>query len=73
MECRDGINIPTNLPEDPCGGERINTTCVIDSATFSELGLSENATQAQINQALYLAFINLKGITDNLQDQIDAL
>lgn len=73
MKCRDGINIPTNLPEDPCGGERIPSSCVTDSSLYSQLGLEEGATQQQINQALYLAFINLKGITDNIQNQINNL
>lgn len=58
---------------DPCLGETKPASCVIDSSVYSELSLSENATQQQINQALYLAFLNLKAVTENLQTQIDLL
>ena len=70
--CNQGIAIPT-LSTDPCGGERIKAECVVDSNLYSELSLSINATQQQINQALYLAFLNLKATTENLQTQIDLL
>ena len=63
--CNQGIVIPT-LSTDPCGGERIKAECVVDSNLYSDLGLSANATQQQINQALYLAFKNLKQIVDAL-------
>lgn len=63
--CNQGITIP-QLSTDPCGGERIKAECVIDSNLYSDLGLSVNATQQQINQALYLAYKNLKQIVDAL-------
>lgn len=63
--CNQGIAIPT-LSTDPCGGERIKAECVVDSNLYSELSLSINATQQQINQALYLAYKNLKQIVDAL-------
>jgi len=58
---------------DPCLGETKPASCVIDSSLYAELGLESNATQQQINQALYLAFLNLKATTENLQTQIDLL
>lgn len=72
QNCNNGINIPT-LETDPCRGERMSAGCLIDESLYSELSLESNATQQQINQALYLAFLNLKSITDNLQTQIDLL
>lgn len=63
--CTNGINIP-NLSEDPCGGEKTAATCVEDSNTYTDLGLAANATQQQINQALYLAVRNLRQQLDNL-------
>lgn len=58
---------------DECLGDRKPASCIIDSSIYTELGLEENSTQQQINQALYLAFLNLKTITENLQTQIDSL
>lgn len=58
---------------DPCEGERVKAQCLIDDSIYAELNLSANATQQEINQALYAAFLNLKGIVDSLQTQIDAL
>lgn len=52
--------------EDICQGTRTNAACVVDESLYSELGLSENATQQQINQAQYLAAINQKATTDDL-------
>jgi hypothetical protein len=63
--CNQGIAIP-DLSTDPCGGERIKAECVVDSNLYNDLGLSANATQQQINNALYLAFKNLKTIVDGL-------
>jgi hypothetical protein len=60
------LNTPTVFQEDLCNGERTPAQCVIDPTLYAELQLSANATQQQINQALYLAFLNLKS-------QIDAL
>ena len=59
--------------EDICQGNRVNATCVVDESLYSELSLPANSTQQQINQALYLAFLNLKATTENLQTQIDLL
>lgn len=57
-DCSTGIAIPT-LPTDPCKGNQVSANCVIDSNVYTDLGLPANATQVQINQALYLAFKNL--------------
>lgn len=62
--CDTGIVIPS-LSQDPCHGDRTPAQCVIDSNLYSELGLSVNATQQQINNALYLAFLNLKNQIEN--------
>ena len=59
--------------EDLCQGERKSASCVIDSSVYSEISLPANSTQQEINQALYLAFLNLKATTENLQTQIDLL
>ena len=56
---------------DECIGERKPASCVIDSSIYTELGLEADATQQQINQALYLSAIASKSITDGLQTQID--
>lgn len=58
---------------DPCNGTVVSASCVKDSSLYSELGLESNATQQQINQAQYLASLNTKSVTDNLQTQIDVL
>ena len=58
---------------DECLGDRKPASCVIDSSIYSELNLESNSSQQQINQALYLAFLNLKATTENLQTQIDLL
>lgn len=71
IPCRTAV-VPI-FEEDPCNGETKSAECVIDSSLYSELGLEENSNQKEINQALYLAFLNLKALTDNLQAQIDAL
>lgn len=63
--CEQGVVIPP-LVEDPCDGERVPANCVVDSNLYSDLGLSENATQQQINNALYLAFKNLQAQLNNL-------
>lgn len=59
--------------EDPCNGERIGAGCVVDSSIYSELSLSANATQQEINQAIYLAYLNLKAITDEIDATVSAL
>lgn len=67
------LNTPTVFESDPCNGSRKSAACVVDSSLYSELGLDENSNQQQINQALYLALLNLKATTENLQDQINNL
>lgn len=51
---------------DPCNGVRVGASCVIDPSLYSDLSLSSNATQQQINQAIYNAYISLKATTDEL-------
>ena len=68
-----GTYVVPVFQEDPCNGEMVASSCVVDSSIYSELGLSANSTQQQINQALYLAFLNMKATAENLQTQIDAL
>lgn len=67
------LNTPTVFESDPCNGEVKSAACVRDSSLYSELGLTANATQQEINQALYLAVQNLKATVVNLQSQIDNL
>ena len=69
QNCNNGISIPI-LETDLCNGERVSAGCVVDNGIYSELALSENSTQQEINQALYLAFLNLKATTDDLQARI---
>lgn len=57
---------PVIQSEDQCGGEKVNTQCIIDSNTYLQLGLQSNSTQQQINQALYSALIALKNQIGNL-------
>lgn len=71
-DCNNGIAIPILNP-DPCKGCKTDASCVIDKNLYAELGLSLNSTQEQINQALYLAFLNLRAVTVDLQTQIDNL
>ncbi len=59
--------------EDLCNGETKPAGCVIDPTLYAELGLESNSNQQQINQAIYLAFLNLKATVENLQTQIDNL
>lgn len=66
INCNNGINIP-QLTTDPCNGKTISTSCTIDPNMFSELGLNENSTQEQINQALYLAFLDFKARIEALE------
>ena len=70
--CNNGISIPI-LETDLCQGSRINATCVIYESLYSELSLSANATQQEINQAIYLAYLNLKATTDNIDATVSGL
>lgn len=58
---------------DLCNGETKPAQCVIDSSLYAELGLEINSNQQQINQAMYLAFINLNSTINLMQIQIDDL
>lgn len=59
--------------EDLCNGQTKPAQCIIDSTLYTELGLEANSSQQDINQALYLAFLNQKALIENLQTQIDNL
>lgn len=67
------LHITPVFQEDPCQGERIASSCVVDPTIYSELSISANSTQQQINQAMYLAILNLKATVVDLQNQINAL
>jgi len=58
---------------DECNGERKSASCVFDSSIYTELGLSENASQQEINQAIYLAFLNLKATTEDIDATVSGL
>jgi hypothetical protein len=64
MECNTGIVIPT-LIEDICNGEKVSTSCVVDSNTYVDLGISANSTQTQINQSIYVA---MQTAQNNVED-----
>ena len=64
--------VPT-FQEDLCNGKTKPATCIIDKNLYAELGIEENSNQQQINQAIYLAFLNLKATVENLQSQIEVL
>jgi len=58
---------------DLCNGETKPASCVIDPTLYSELGLEINSTQQEINQAIYLAFVNFNTTVNSMQVQIDNL
>jgi len=70
--CETYIVIPP-LPEDPCGGDKKDVKCVVDTNAYPELGLTVNSTQEEFNQALYTAFVNLKAKVDDLEEQVNNL
>ena len=72
QNCNQGINIPT-LQIDMCNGETKPASCIIDNLLYSELGLEINSNQQQINQAMYLAFVNFNTTVNSMQIQIDNL
>lgn len=72
IPCNNGISIPI-LETDLCQGSRTSAGCVYDSSIYSELGLSQDSTQQEINQAQYLAFLNLKATTDNIDATVSGL
>ena len=59
--------------EDICQGTRTNAACVVDESLYSELGLESNATQQQINQAQYLAALNIKATIENIDATVSGL
>jgi hypothetical protein len=68
----------TNIPEisttpDPCGGERIETGCVITDTDFDDLDIDDGDTQTQVNQALYNAFVTLTQEVNLLNEEINLL
>lgn len=65
--------IPLIQSQDECHGDRTNAKCVIDSNMYIELGLEENSSQEQINQALYTALLAQNEIIEDLQNQIENL
>lgn len=72
IPCNNGVTIPT-LEIDECLGSTKPAACIIDSNLYAELGLEIDSTQQEINQAMYLAFLNLKATTANLQELVDDL
>jgi hypothetical protein len=68
--CNNGVTVPPLLV-DGCKGSTTNALCVKDVTIYPELGLESNSSQQEINQAQYLAVLNIKATTDNLQTQID--
>ena len=58
---------------DLCNGETKPAQCIIDSSIYSELSLSQNSNQQEINQAMYTAFVNLNSKLNLLQIQVDDL
>lgn len=69
IPCNNYVQIVQS--EDICLGETKPASCIIDETVYSELSLSANSTQKQINQALYLASINLKSTTDDLGERLE--
>ena len=59
--------------EDLCQGEVKSASCVKDSSIYPELSLPANSTQQQINQAQYLAALNIKATTENLDTRVTTL
>lgn len=50
-ECYNGISIPEGTVE-PCNGDYKSTDCSLSPSAFTYLGLPENASQTQINNAI---------------------
>lgn len=64
--------IPT-FESDPCNGVHTDANCVLDSSEYSELSLPANSSQQEINQAQYLAAINIQAQTENLDTRVTVL
>jgi hypothetical protein len=59
MKCNQTTNIEINQEEDPCEGVKKSTQCVIESTALTELGLTINATQNEVNIAIQNALVTL--------------
>lgn len=58
---------------DPCNGTHTDASCVLDSSAYTELGLSEDSSQQEINQAQYLAALNIKATIENIDATVSGL
>ncbi len=59
--------------EDLCQGEVKSAACVKDSTAYPELSLPSNSSQQQINQAQYLAALNIKATIENIDVKVSGL
>lgn len=59
--------------EDLCQGEVKSAACVKDSTAYPELSLPSNSSQQQINQAQYLAALNIKATIENIDATVSGL
>ena len=64
--------VPT-FESDECKGEVKSATCVKDSTAYPELSLPSNSSQQQINQAQYLAALNIKATIENVDATVSNL
>lgn len=69
--CNNHIQIVQS--EDICQGETKPASCVLDSSIYAELGLEANSSQQQINQAQYLAALNIKATIENIDATVSGL
>lgn len=65
--CNLTTNTPLNQGEDPCNGQYKSTECVRESNALTELGISANSTQQEINQAIQNAIFNLQPNTNQAE------
>lgn len=59
MSCNQTTNTPINQEEDPCGGTHPSTECVIEPNTLTQLGLTADVTQSEVNIAIQNALYAL--------------
>ena len=64
--------VPT-FESDECNGEVKSATCVKDSTAYPELSLPSNSSQREINQAQYLAALNIKATIENIDATVSGL
>ena len=69
--CNTYVQVVQNA--DPCNGESKPSSCIIETNTYPELGISANSSQQQINNALYLAFFNFNITINAMQSKINDL